>query len=237
MEPQQPNDPRSRDVVAAYRRERMPLDRRAAAWDRLQAAIADEAPTAAAPRPERRRDLIWGVVLVAAAVVVVIFGARGRATDQAHQRDAGSQAAHGAVGSTDSPVLPADPPNGTRATPPPADEPPPPPVMAPPPPPRASAARSPDVPKDMPALDAELALLRAARAALAEGRAAAALPSLEQHAREFPAGHLQEERMLLRAQAQCELGRREEARASAAALVQRFPQSPHARTAAGLCEP
>jgi hypothetical protein len=42
--------------------------------------------------------------------------------------------------------------------------------------------------------------------------------------------------MLLRAQAQCALGRREEARASAAALMEKFPGSPHAGTVARLCE-
>jgi outer membrane protein assembly factor BamD (BamD/ComL family) len=87
----------------------------------------------------------------------------------------------------------------------------------------------------MPALDAELALLRAAREALGRKAPAAALASLDQHAREFPGGHLVEERMLLRAQAQCELGRREAARAAAAELVRAFPESPHARTVAGLC--
>ncbi|MDC0670632.1 tetratricopeptide repeat protein [Nannocystis radixulma] len=92
-----------------------------------------------------------------------------------------------------------------------------------------------DVPKDMPALDAELALLRTARAALGRKDPAAALTALEQHARGFPSGHLVEERMLLRAQAQCELGQRDAARAAAAELVRAFPDSPHARTVAGLC--
>jgi outer membrane protein assembly factor BamD (BamD/ComL family) len=87
----------------------------------------------------------------------------------------------------------------------------------------------------MPALDAELALLRTARAALGRKDPGAALTSLEQHAREFQAGHLVEERMLLTAQAQCELGRREAARTAAAELMRAFPGSPHARTVAELC--
>jgi len=214
----------------------MPADRRAAAWARLQTAVGeeDDEPPVRARRGDRRRDLLWGAVLVAAAAVVLIVGTRGRTPRQA-DGDAHSQAAHGAAGSTDALTATTHPHGGNQAEPRESSPPPAVPEAAPEPPTRAPAARAADVPKDMPALDAELALLRAAREALGRKAPAAALVSLDQHAREFPGGHLVEERMLLRAQAQCELGRREAARAAAAELVRAFPESPHARTVAGLC--
>ena len=236
MDPQNLDEQKCRDIVAAYRSERMPADARAAAWSRLQAAIgeADEAPPVRSKA--RRRDLMWGAVLVAAAVLLLVVGARARLL-QRDAGDAGSQAAHEAAatdtsaeatqvrgggsvareaGATDVPeAAPTAPPQEQR--------------------PRQSGARAADVPKDMPGLAAELTLLRAARGALGRKDPGAALTSLGQHAREFPRGHLVEERMLLTAQAQCELGRRAEARAAAAELVRAFPDSPHARTVAGLC--
>ncbi|MDC0675740.1 tetratricopeptide repeat protein [Nannocystis radixulma] len=237
MDPQNLNEQKCRDLVAAYRGERMPADRRAAAWARLQAEIGEAGDEVPGPARggDRRRDLIWGVVLVAAAVVLVVVGARGRVSQRA-DGDAHSQAAHGAAGSTDA-LTPATNPASASAGAEPEESPQPPAVAEPAPEsrPRASATRAADVPKDMPALDAELALLRAAREALARNSPAAALQSLEQHAREFPGGHLVEERMLLRAQAQCELGERAAARAAAAELVRAFPRSPHAATVAELC--
>ncbi|MBZ5711007.1 hypothetical protein [Nannocystis pusilla] len=234
MDPQSLNEQKCRDLVAAYRGERMPANRRAAAWARLQAEIGEDSEDVPgrARRGDRRRDLFWGVVLVAAAVVLVVVGARGRVSQRA-DRDAHSQAAHGAAGSTDA-LTPARSPASASAGAE-SDESGSVPEPAPEPRPRVPATRAADVPKDMPALDAELALLRAAREALARSSPAAALRSLEQHAREFPGGHLVEERMLLRAQAQCELGERVAARATAAELVRAFPRSPHAATVAGLC--
>ncbi|MCY0989948.1 tetratricopeptide repeat protein [Nannocystis sp. ILAH1] len=236
MDPQSLNEQKCRDIVAAYRSERMPADARAAAWSRLQAAIGeeDEAPPV---RPStRRRDLMWGAVLVAAAVLLLVVGARARLL-QRDTGDAGSQAAHEAA-ATDTSAEATQARGGapvvreavSSAAPEAA------PTVAPQEQrPRQSGTRAADVPKDMPGLDAELTLLRAARGALGRKDPGAALASLEQHAREFPNGHLVEERMLLTAQAQCELGRRAEARAAAAELVRAFPDSPHARTVAGLC--
>ncbi|MDC0720940.1 tetratricopeptide repeat protein [Nannocystis bainbridge] len=236
MDPQNLDEEKCRDLVAAYRRERMPTGARADAWVRLQAAIADEEVAPQAAPSGRRRDLVWGAVLVAAAVLILIVGARERLAQRA-AGDPHSQAAHDAAatgtGAEATNVQGEPRPRGDEApatvTEPAALEP------APESRPRPASPRAADVPKDMPALDAELALLRTARAALGRKDPAAALTALEQHARGFPSGHLVEERMLLRAQAQCELGQRDAARATAAELVRTFPDSPHARTVAGLC--
>lgn len=239
MDPQRPIEHRVRDIVTAYRRERMPADARAAAWARLQAAIdAGEEAAAVTAREERPRERVWVAVLVAAALLLWIAAELGRLSGRVDGDDVGSQAAHEATRTAEvrEPVrggaatVVSEPVAETAEVPGPVDAGDP-----------AEDARGPErrtrhVSKDMPALDAELALLRAARAALAVGDPAAALASIEQHARRFPDGHLVEERMLLRAQAQCELGRRAEARASAAELVRRFPDSPHARTVVGLCD-
>lgn len=233
MDPHDRNEQLRRDLVATYRRERMPEDRRAAAWARLQAEIGGEAPEVSPRRQHGRRDLWWGVALAAAAALVLIFGARGR-TSSRESSDRANQAAHEARSAdSQAPVRAGqDPEAGSEQTGPAAAEPSETAVAEP----RRPRPRTQDVPKDMPDLDAELALLRAAREALGRGAPAEALASLEQHARRFPSGHLLEERMLLRAQAQCALGRREEARASAAALMEKFPGSPHAGTVARLCE-
>ncbi|HEY8376481.1 MAG TPA: hypothetical protein VIK91_08330 [Nannocystis sp.] len=207
----------------------MPEAARAAAWARLQAAIdRGEIP---ASEQRQGRELGWVAVLAAAAVLLWIVGTRGL-PEREDRRDPASQAAHEAPATSEAQTTVR---RGTRVqeaqT---AEEPASPEVAAPPAP--TPVVRRTYVPKDIPSLDAELALLRAAREALTQGEPAAALVSLERHRREFPGGLLVEERMLLRAQALCELGRRAEARAAAAELVRAFPSSPHARTSAGLCE-
>ncbi|MFY0539855.1 hypothetical protein [Nannocystis pusilla] len=235
MDPQSLNEQKCRDIVATYRSERMPADARAAAWARLQAAIGeeDEAPPV---RPStRRRDLMWGAVLVAAAVLLLVVGARAAAA--AGRRRCGQPGGARGGGDRHERGGDAGPRRGAGGT-------------------RGSfvgRARS----------DADRLAARAAAAAVGDasgrcpeghagaGRRADAAASrsrgprpqgpgrgvdfLEQHAREFPNGHLVEERMLLTAQAQCELGRGAEARAAAAELVRAFPDSPHTRTVAGLC--
>jgi hypothetical protein len=72
---------------------------------------------------------------------------------------------------------------------------------------------------------AELHLLRRARAAVARGDFAAALPPIAEHARRFKDGRLAEEREALRVKALAGLGRNEEARRAAAAFEARFPRS------------
>lgn len=230
-----PNEQRCRDIVAAYRRGGgMPPDVRAAAWARLREAIdAGDAPAVEATGKDRRRDVAWAAVLVAAAALVVLFSARGRLTGREGEGDAGSQAAHGAAATTEV-LAPASGGRGGPASPPeeaPVEE------AAPAPEVRRPRApgRAVGVPGDRSDLDAELALLRGAREALGRGAPAEALERLAEHERAFAGGYLQEERMLLRARAECELGRGEAARATAAALVRTFPDSPHARTAAGVC--
>ena len=73
--------------------------------------------------------------------------------------------------------------------------------------------------------EAELRLLRDAREAAGVRRFDAALASLAEHARRFPAGRLVEEREALRIQALSRLGRGGEARRAAAAFRVRFPRS------------
>src|SRR6185436_14136722 len=72
---------------------------------------------------------------------------------------------------------------------------------------------------------AELGLLSPARAAVARGDFAAALPPIGEHARRFSNGRLAEEREALRIKALSGLGRSSEARRAASAFQARFPQS------------
>ncbi len=72
-------------------------------------------------------------------------------------------------------------------------------------------------------LEAELALLRAAKAA---GSPTDALVSLEQHRRDFPHGILADERDALRIDSLCALDRRTEARSAAKRFLAERPDSP-----------
>ena len=67
-------------------------------------------------------------------------------------------------------------------------------------------------------LQAELSLIKRARAAKQEGRPAAGLSALAEHARRFPRGTLADERRVMKAELLCAAGRAGEARA----LVRRF---------------
>lgn len=90
-------------------------------------------------------------------------------------------------------------------------------------------------PPVVPALERELALLRAARDALARHDAAAAAAALAEHAAEFPRGHLREERLLLRVEALCAAGSRVDARREAAEFAAAHPASPHAKKILRVC--
>ena len=71
----------------------------------------------------------------------------------------------------------------------------------------------------------ELHLMRQARAAVARGDFAAALPPIAEHTHKFKNGRLVEEREALRVKALVGLGRADEARHAAAAFRTRFPLS------------
>ena len=86
------------------------------------------------------------------------------------------------------------------------------------PPPRL---RSPSIDR----LRAELRLLRPARASIARGDFAAALPPIREHTRLFKSGRLVEEREALRVRALWGLGRADEARLAATSFRIRFPRS------------
>lgn len=79
--------------------------------------------------------------------------------------------------------------------------------------------------RDIARYDLELALLGKARASVLAGYFDQALGHVAQHARQFPAGAFAEEREVLRVRSLAGLGRRDEARAAAAAFQVRFPRS------------
>jgi hypothetical protein len=72
---------------------------------------------------------------------------------------------------------------------------------------------------------AELVLLQQARAAVAAARFSAALDSISEHERRFPAGRLREERDALRVKALAGLGRGDDARVAAERFRGRYPRS------------
>jgi hypothetical protein len=249
-------DPQLRALLAEHRAGgRMPQDRRDAAWERLQRSIADEDRSEqTGPPGHARRDMPDGTVvrpstmsragrrwvrdaaitaLLAAAALLLIVSLKsviGRTT----RPDGASQAVHGAGEDTAPvPTTRRDPAPG--AAPAPADPPAPLPTIAAPAPDPAPRAVRPTAPRPADDLAAELALLRRARAALTGGTPAEALPLLDEFERRFGAGHLAEEGALLRVQALCDSGARARARAAAEQLVRRFPDSPHAPTAARVC--
>jgi len=242
MQPEQ----HARDVVHAYREgERLPPAARDAAWARLTASIdrqgVDEVDgvdgvdavegvdAGVVRRGKRSRWLAVGAVLLAAAaVLLVVDGLRRKAG-----REAEGVGDHQAVHEVPAPAL-----EPVRTVRPLAIEAPvitQPPVVTSPGPTNREPSRSSPPPAEDAALGAELALLRAARAALAKAAPQEALQRLAEHERRFPGGLLAEERMVLRVQALCESGAVEEARAAARRFTQERPNSPHAGSLAGGC--
>lgn len=71
----------------------------------------------------------------------------------------------------------------------------------------------------------ELEVLEPARQAIARGNYGAALEAAARHEQSFPSGQLAEERSALKVRALWASGRREEARAAAAAFGRRYPRS------------
>jgi hypothetical protein len=80
-------------------------------------------------------------------------------------------------------------------------------------------------PPEADAYAAELGLLQHARAAVAAARFPAALDSIAEHERRFPAGRLREERDALRVKALAGLGRGDDARTAAERFRARYPRS------------
>ena len=84
-------------------------------------------------------------------------------------------------------------------------------------------------------LDAEIALIRDARAALRGGDAARSLALLDEHDRRFPGGALSEDCAAERIYALCALGNADAARAAAARFLADHPYSPHAASVRTSC--
>jgi hypothetical protein len=85
-------------------------------------------------------------------------------------------------------------------------------------------------------LDAELALLDAARAAVASRDPDRALRLLDQHRRDFPNGQLAEEATYVRVKALVERGDRRQADIVARKFLEAFPASPHAKRIRALLQ-
>jgi hypothetical protein len=85
------------------------------------------------------------------------------------------------------------------------------------------------------ALAREVALIRAAHAALERGDNPGALEILQGYEQRFPHGVLGDEQLAIRTRALCKLGRFEEARASLRRLAALAPKSPHLRQLENAC--
>jgi len=96
------------------------------------------------------------------------------------------------------------------------------PVEANPPPKQVSSAASTST------LDAEMQLIRSAQRALHSGQPATALAILGDHARQFPRGHMSEDRVALQVLALCASGRSGDAKTQAARFMATHPKSPYA---------
>jgi outer membrane protein assembly factor BamD (BamD/ComL family) len=87
-----------------------------------------------------------------------------------------------------------------------------------------------------PPLDAEVALLQEAHAALRANDGDRALRAVADHGRRFPSGQLGEEFEAARVFALCELGRADEAHDVASRFLREHPRSPLAPRVANACE-
>lgn len=195
-------------------------DARARVWRRVDADLAaDVTPL----RPPRRRLAALAVITgLAAALLFAVCDVRGLLTGA--RRDDADAAVYGAAPTRPLPArsrpAPASPPLARGPAPPPSST---------PTPPTQRPAAPPST------LAAEVASLRAARSALDAGDPAGALRALERHAREFADGQMLEDRLRLRIEALCALGRAAEARREADAFLADHPRSTHAARVAALC--
>lgn len=199
------------------------LEERAALRARIDAAVG---ASAAAPAPRAWGGYLAGAVTVAALTGAVLFSALSEPLSEP-------------------PREPVDPPEATVI------EPPPPPAESPlepavtdvverapiieatPRAPRERAARVHPEPTD--SLAAELAIVSAARRALARGDGEGARAALARHAREFPEGALTEERSALEVLALCATGEHARAAAAARAFLARYPRSVSSASVRGSC--
>jgi TolA-binding protein len=86
-------------------------------------------------------------------------------------------------------------------------------------------------------LDQEIALLDAARDAVAAHDPARALRLLDDHRQRFPDGQLTQEATYVRVKALLERGSRAEAERTARQFLEAHPESPHAKRIRALFEP
>jgi hypothetical protein len=91
--------------------------------------------------------------------------------------------------------------------------------------PRPSTRRRPSVPEQPSLRPEEVASFRRAQAALADGDSELALRALDEHGRRYPGGFFEEERLVSRAAALCELGRVDAARSVRDEFLRERPAS------------
>ena len=111
----------------------------------------------------------------------------------------------------------------------------PPPAPSPAPSPAIATALTTETASAPSSLDAEIALVRDARAALRGGDAARALALLDEHARRFSRGALAEDCDAERIYALCALGRSSDARSLASRFLTSHPASPHGASVRASC--
>lgn len=230
--------PDLRDLLAAYREEeRLGAASRAAAWRSIQAALHPPAAPAVA-RFDRRPLVVAAVLLAAAALLLLVrpheIAERAAVTaPQEAAHDADEPPLHSVVATQPPTMGPAQPRDVSPAPPEPLVEAPPPRAA-----PRRVRTAAPPIaaPPQLPDLERELEILRTARAAVTRGDTTAAMAALAEHAERFSDGHLREERLVLRVEALCAAGSREQARTEAAAFADAHPASPHTRKIQRICE-
>jgi hypothetical protein len=223
----------ARSVLQAYRqRTDFAAEREDAAWEQLQGRIdAGEGPrfddSAAEAPPPRRRVAGWvpavAITAAAAAVVLGLVDWSSLRSAESEREPTGAQAAfeapeattHRAHAAPSKAVVPREVPSPQA----PAVEEPEPaqesveveaPAQRPPVVPRRPRAKpEAETPRGTASIAAELELLRKAQTALGHGDPQQALRHLQVHARDFPTGSLEPERLGLRAIALCALDRPE----------------------------
>lgn len=198
--------------------------KRAALRARIEAAVGAGAP-GPAPRAWGRGLLVGGAGAAVLAGAVLFFAS-------SEPEPSREPAVPPPVTVTEPPAAAPLAPVATEV----AERAPAPPAEAAPSAPRERAPRTP--PKAEPtgdSLAAELALVAAARRALARGDGEEATAALARHAREFPAGALTEERSALEVLALCATGQRARAVVAARAFLSRYPGSVSSSSVRGSC--